>query len=103
MEMSAGVENSPHDRCGCGEAAGHVVPPPAWEQGLMLTAALCSSDGGWMKDVRWGGRRSAMQESLAHTAVDQQWGGGGRWQLRTTETLVQGTVETDTSSYFMTT
>lgn len=30
--MSAGVENSPHDRCGCGEAAGHVVAPPAWEQ-----------------------------------------------------------------------
>lgn len=66
--MSAPVENSPHDRCGCGEAAGHVVAAPAWEQGLVLTAALCSSEGGWMQDVRWGGSRSAMRESLAHTA-----------------------------------
>lgn len=66
--MSGGVENSPHDRCGCSEAAGHVVCLPAWEQGLMLTAALCSSDRGWSKDVRCGGRRSAMQESLAHRA-----------------------------------
>lgn len=54
MEMSAAVENSPHDRWGCGEAAGHVVAPPTWEQGFMLTAALHSSDGGWMKDVQWG-------------------------------------------------
>lgn len=74
METSAPVENSPHDRCGCGEAAGHAVAAPAGEQSLVLTAALCSSEGGrwilllWMQDVRWGGSRSAMRESLAHTA-----------------------------------
>lgn len=66
--MSDPVENSPHDRRGCGEAAGHAVAAPAGEQGLVLTAALCSSEGGWMQDVRRGGSRSAMRESLAHTA-----------------------------------
>lgn len=77
--MFAGVESSPHDRRGCSEAAGHTVPPPAWKQGLMLTTALCSSDGGWMKDVRWDGRRSAMQELPAHTAVGQH--GWREWQV----------------------